>query len=368
MPKYLKFHKSPLFLPITTLMCGIFFHNCLTPTIIAFIISTILLLVIIYILKRKHLTLILLAASYCFLLGGIITQKKFHEFDTFFLKNKNNVHALYGIICDIEETDHPQYKYKTIIKTCNADNTSLDGDSELLYIHWYHKNEQRHATGDLICLKNIKINKSNNEKYLLYLCKEGINAVIFGPQQIQILTATPQISRIQSKLLLLKNEIFATRHKEMSTESYALYHSLFLGNKTLQKKYISHSRYDFNMWGISHYLARSGLHLVIFVALWSCILRLIPLHFFIKECITLLLVISYWFFSWPSISFMRALWMFLLSRAGRLFGYRMNIASSILLVALATLLLNPLHLYFLDFQLSFLLTFALAWISSYKSK
>jgi competence protein ComEC len=347
-------------------MSGIFFHNCLTPTVATITISTTLLLVMIYAFNRKHSALILLIANYCFLLGGIITQKKFHEFDNFFLKKKNNIHALWGIIYDIEEVDHPQYNYKTIIKTCNANNANED-NLESFYIHWYHKNKQRYAIGDQIYLKNIKINKSNNEKHRLYLCKEGINAVIFGPQQIQAST-TPKKSHLQTELLLLKNKIFATKHKGMTAQSHALYHSLFLGNKTPQKKHISHSRYDFNMWGISHYLARSGLHLVIFVALWSCILRLMPLHFFIKECITLLLVIGYWLFSWPSISFMRAFWMFLLSRTGRFFGYRINIASSILLVAFVTLLLNPLHLYFLDFQLSFLLTFALAWISSYKSK
>ena len=50
------------------------------------------------------------------------------------------------------------------------------------------------------------------------------------------------------------------------------------GNIT-SKKTLSSYKDSFKQWGIMHYLARSGLHLVLFLSLFSIILNYLPLSF-----------------------------------------------------------------------------------------
>ena len=115
-------------------------------------------------------------------------------------------------------------------------------------------------------------------------------------------------------------------------------------------------------WGIVHYLARSGIHVVLTVSCWELVMRFIPLHFFIKQLILILLILVLHLFTWPSISFMRAVTTFLLSKGCTLSSLAFQPIHILSLTTFFTLVAYPLYLFSLDFQLSFGLTFVLAWL------
>ena len=142
-----------------------------------------------------------------------------------------------------------------------------------------------------------------------------------------------------------------------------LFSAIFLGKKNKTQTY-DKSKDQFKIWGISHYLARSGLHLVIFIMIWHLILCLFPIPFRWKQSILIALALIYALLSWSSVSFIRALTVFMLYKIATIFEIQMHIVHSITLACLFTLLYNPAHLFFLDFQLSFALTFALAWLAN----
>ena len=155
----------------------------------------------------------------------------------------------------------------------------------------------------------------------------------------------------------VRNALLSRVQKKMGTSTFQLFASLFLGE--LQAKKESELRPSFDFWGISHFLARSGLHVLLFVVSWRLLLLLLPAHLFVKDLLLALMCLIYAFLSWPSISFIRALMLFYLYTLSRLVGRQKNFVHLACVITLTTLCLNPLYLFSLAFQLSFALAFAL---------
>ena len=138
-----------------------------------------------------------------------------------------------------------------------------------------------------------------------------------------------------------------------------MFSSIFFGNKHNKKYFFEKSKNQFKCWGILHFIARSGLHLMLFIFLWQLLFRLIPIPFAYKQWILIIFGIVYFFLSWASISFLRALFIFFAYKISPFFNTRVNLLHFLSLTALFMLINNPVLLFFLDFQLSFGLTFAL---------
>lgn len=146
--------------------------------------------------------------------------------------------------------------------------------------------------------------------------------------------------------------------KKLSPQTYLIYASLFLGKKIPETQ-----RWLRNLcaqWGISHFLARSGLHLVIYLLVWHLMLMLLPITLQTRTAITMALLLSYHFLTWQSISFTRALTVALLFCFAALKKRQGSFLHLLSLVFLLILIINPAQLFALDFQLTFALTFALS--------
>ncbi len=216
--------------------------------------------------------------------------------------------------------------------------------------------------GERITLKRVQLKPIKSSSYAWYLIKEGIHATAFIDK--------PEYTSSPNKAYSLKAQIAnmygglveALKHK-MSKPCFTLFSSLFVGDRSHNKWIVHKTTDEFSRWGILHYLARSGLHLVIFILLWHSLFMIIPLSFWIKQTLLTSLILCYAALTVPSVSFNRALIVFLLKK-GSDFFYRpthfMHILST---TALLILLYNPAHLFFLDFQLTFCLTMALALVN-----
>ncbi len=163
--------------------------------------------------------------------------------------------------------------------------------------------------------------------------------------------------------------------KKLDDQTFKFFCLMFLGKFDQQQRFEAdtlpletklHSaafqgRHWFNNWGISHHLARSGLHVVIVMILLQTLLHLIPLHYLLKRIIVGCYLALYALLSWPTVSFTRAILMVALA-FGADFAARPYLG--IHMVTMATyivLLFQPSNLFYADFQLSFGLTLALAW-------
>ncbi len=219
--------------------------------------------------------------------------------------------------------------------------------------------------GDTVRFSNIFLKKSKNNAFVRHLLKEG-NSISFFAKNIPTLVHRPKYS-LQRTLFNEKIYLLTTIKNKMSFRCYTLFASLFLGNRTHNKKYLTTIKEQFKYWGLSHYLARSGLHLIIFLLLFTFLLRLIPFSRTLKSLILTTICFLYALFSWSSISFIRALLTYFFYCLYIFFNFQINTLHILSLITFIILMTNPLQLFFLDFQLSFGLTFALAFINHAKT-
>ncbi len=259
----------------------------------------------------------------------------------------------------VAEKGHMKYKYTIALTMINEQATPS------FTIQLYMPHPFTCEVGDSITLFHIKFPKIQAGDFTKYLLKEGIAATLFATEisyKINQQGAYP----VDRWLSRQKNRLLHAFKNNLSHSAFALFSSLFLGEKESSKRAIAKLQKYFKQWGILHYLARSGLHLVIVISVYEFLFRLLPISFACKHFLLLLLNCIYFLFSWPSISFIRAFLIFLWYKLFSLFYFPLHFLHILYLTCILILLFNPLQLFFLDFQLSFGFTFALGWLNQYK--
>ncbi len=217
------------------------------------------------------------------------------------------------------------------------------------------------SVGDTILIKNVHFKTPKNKNYLSYLLKNHITTSVSAlNSQIEV-TYHPRYS-ISRTVAEYMNNLNTSFRSTLTNETYYAFSSIFLGDPSAKKKVV-YLKKHLNYWGILHYIARSGLHLLIFVSIWMFILSYIPLPWIIRQLCMLLLVLLYNLLSWPSIPFSRALYTFILIKSTHILNIKTYTIPTFSCVTCITLLSNPLVLFSLDFQLSFGITYALAWFN-----
>ncbi|MCK4265021.1 ComEC/Rec2 family competence protein [Candidatus Babeliales bacterium] len=228
------------------------------------------------------------------------------------------------------------------------------------------RNDNELKTGDMIKIYNIKLNNNllNNQlistpSFLEYLEKENITSSIFVKNLDYKLIKRPKIS-ISRFIEEQRNQIKKDIINKLNQNTAALFLSIFLGNK---KEENIKTKNEFYFWGISHYLARSGLHIALLVLSWQIIFQYLFLPIQIRNLLLLLFFIIYSLLSWSSISFYRAFSVALLVYFGRIINKQTNINYILTTICLLIAIINPIQVFFLDFQLSFGITFALLFLA-----
>lgn len=259
--------------------------------------------------------------------------------------------TMQGTITDVRDTNDPRFAQKIVVHATHINNAPCSKKFLL------HTSQQSALPGDRIVAKNLRVRTPRNEEYRLYLFKEGIQASFFpkkGTLEIESCNAF-SFARIvhctQSKLIAHYKSI-------MPKKVYNWFASLFLGSKDVE---LSKERAIFQLWGISHFLARSGMHLVIFLMLLSYILRLLPLPYLAKKIILIALCCLYILLSYSSISMYRAFFTLIAYTILHIGDRQIHALHALMVVTVLILAYNPAQAFFLDFQLSFGITFLLVW-------
>lgn len=218
---------------------------------------------------------------------------------------------------------------------------------------------------DQIFLSCIKISSPSNANSIRYALKYNIGGTIFCNKLHYNLISRPSWS-LKRRLYTIRKKFSEQLFKKMSNNTALFYALLFLGTQYQNKEHNKVLRNTFQKWGILHYLARSGLHLVVFIMIWNMLLLIVPCAYRIREGLLLVLSSIYFIMSWPTISFVRAFATYILYKIASVYRRSSNTLHVVTLVTLFFLIVNPMYLFCLDFQLSFGLTFALCWFQNNK--
>lgn len=310
-------------------------------------------LVVTYTAKHKQVAL---ACVFSCILGSYVYNNHliYHrEISPYY----NKTISLNGCITSIDQTKNSRLPQK--ISFCAEQLISNKKTIPITNSFFVYGLPDTFRVGDRIHLKNIVICPSANRSFEFYSFKEGMSGTIFARASQAQLTTRPVYS-ISRFIQETRNSMLTQISETIHGESKNLVYTIFFGNRVQEN---STTKTPFKQWGISHYLARSGLHLVMLIVLWRLLLSLIPLPFFIKELLLLWCIMFYSVMSWSSISFTRAFLIFLGIKMATFLKKPIHYVHHIFIVCLAVLIHNPFQLFFLDFQLSFGLTLAIAWLN-----
>lgn len=360
---------TPILLPLLSLVVGIYFQSVANLSIYPILaaLSASCLGLTIFMLMSKHSAISnVFAATTFFTLGMfcLLFQTKTYT-DTFAQIQDQNLKLIGKII---DKRVLPQ-KSKLDIAEILCVDVETKKSHKTFSLICYSRYKTKFQVDDKIRLDNIKIKKVKNESlsentsFQKYLIKEGFLTSIFLTKDQKLeLIERPKYS-FWRWLWNLKTQTYKDLASKMDKQTFTYFALIFLGNT--QQLEITQMRETFNYWGLSHYLARSGLHIVLFILIWTFLFRFIPIRLRWKRSILILICIIYKLLSWSSIPFIRAFYVFLLMEGGKLLDLQTHFLHLLSIVCLLVLIFNPLQLFFLDFQLSFGLTFTLSWALRY---
>lgn len=220
--------------------------------------------------------------------------------------------------------------------------------------------------GDILEIKDLLFSKSASNNYRKYLQKESIHGISYTKHlnYRKVGNITTWYAKAKKYLFYLEGVI----SKKISSSSSFLFNSLFLGSK---KQYRENEHYPikkyFDIWGICHFLARSGLHVTLILSLVLTINRLAKLPLAYSDGITLTFLLLYMLFSYSSVSFYRAAIVAFYGLWCTRKKVSLNLMHLLLISLISLILYNPFYIFFLDFQLTFLLTFGLCTIYLFDS-
>lgn len=354
---FIPFIAHPLLIGTTAIILGIISHSIwiLNPALFLFFACALLVVALVHtsVIKNKYFNIVLFFII-CFCTGGFrLYQQKINHAHV--AKELYKSKTILGCITAIDYLPHARMPYRTTLQT----NTT--------FVQIYCIRKPMFHVGDTVHFNNITFKPSKNDSFNEFLMKEAIAASTFCTHLNYKIVKRPAWS-LRRFIFNQRAHLNQKLKNKLSKKTYTLFVSLFLGNRSACKKESDNTAQQCKQWGMSHYLARSGLHLIIFILIWQLIMRLIPLSFFTKQLIILLLGIVYLSLSWTSISFIRAFMTFMLYKACVFLHVSSHFLYLLTLVCFLILIYNPIQLFFLDFQLSFALTFALAWFSHIFSK
>lgn len=305
--------------------------------------------------------LVFLGASASYQLS-IWRQKNFCQ------KTHNRHFDIMGIVTDICQTGN--YRLPIAIKLDIHSMTCTDATREphntRASIFLYTKKIGSITVSDTIEVKNILFKTPKNKDFMRYLIKEGVETTVTINQEPITVIEHPSWS-INRSLIDYRNHLLLAFQQSMDKQTYLSFGSIFLGNPVAKKR-VEEMKNQLKMWGLFHYIARAGLHLVIFISIWMFLLGLLPIAWLWRQLTMILLATIYFIFTWPSIPFNRAFFTFLMTKVITIFGIRAYYIPSLSLIVIITLLIHPMYLFCLDFQLSFGITYALAWFNEIRTQ
>lgn len=353
----------PLFFITIAYMLGIAWYVCTWYYILPFLLLFIIAAWFFNSLYPRYILTLTMVFS-C-LLGAYRITTTVNSHTDYFEQLTHESHAIIATVIDKAAHDHMIYKEKITlhIHKIKNKNATLDiWQPTDFIVCLYTRKTPNIMVQDEIFIPEIMVKPIENQSFIWYLIKEGITATIFVDNVAYELLNRPKKS-IKRAIFELRATTVRSLQRKMNRRTFQLFSSIFLGYKPVPKQELEASKNHFATWGVMHYLARSGLHMVIFIFVWQVLLALLPLPFMLKQISLIALTILYCLLSWTSISFMRAVLSFLFYKLCTLFFLQTNFLHILTIVCLIVLMHNPLQLFFLDFQLSFGLTFALALFS-----
>ena len=219
---------------------------------------------------------------------------------------------------------------------------------------------------NLVAIPNTK--NPNQFSYKKYLENQQIYKQVFLSDNQFVIQKSNTFSLnnlIENSKTTIKNNL---KNYSFSKDELSILYALFLGEKQLISKEL---KADYSKAGVIHILAISGLHVGILLVLFLFLLKPIEYlknGFTYKLLLTILLLWFFAIFTGLSASVVRAVTMYSFVVIGQLVNRKTSTYFSLITSMLFLLLIKPLFLFDVGFQLSYCAVFAIVWVQPILSK
>ena len=321
------------------------------------LISLLLLFGIITFIKKQWLPRITYSLL-SIVIGYYSYHKQIYDFNTFKHQINNQTFQVLGVVTDYTKNEGSLFRHRLTVKTISLKNETEQINSKK-DIYVYTQKYPKAYIDNLILTSDIKFHFSNDHHFQDFLIKNQIAATIFTPiLSFKKINKPSKISITRYKRALLKKI-----NAKMTANTKLMFNSIFLGNRSGNKADLNLLKNEFQTWGIIHYLARSGLHLVIISSIWQTMCSILQIPIIISNIIILCFMLIFYLLTWSALPFVRALIMIICYRICHFFELQIHLLHILNISCILTLLHNPISIFCLDFQLSFLLTYGLVFFN-----
>jgi ComEC/Rec2-related protein len=353
----------PLFISMSAYIMGACYAYNSTIGMVTFA-SSVILLSTIHRIHRSSIIMILpiiFASTMC---GNFLIKYQIEKFEAF---QKIAANGPFDITLCVQNYKQPAQKRSTCCVTGIITNAqhSITQQKYPEFINAtisFYCTKQQHVTvGDAITFHAVSCAHHNGTgDFTRYLLRQGIHATVHTNALCTVIERNTQTWQLLPETL--QESTLEQSNAKIAGYTATLFNSIFLGYKDATEKRYAAIRQQFRQWGIEHYLARSGLHMALLAWLWVFLISWIPLSFIIKTSLVIMFACIYALCTVPSISFMRTFLFFCCYKLLTLCDAPLYSMHTFALILFAIIIYNPMHLFFLDFQLSFILAGSLIWI------
>lgn len=354
--------KRPLFFFVISFCAGILWTSFFD-SYLFLLLSSLLWLVVGLVLHRRLRTMrsMVLVIVTFFLLGGSEYIYFQHQNTKAFKHFQGQTVVLEGYIESIADIREAKVSYVVMIKniTQSGQATNIKGKVRLTTLKKdegkiYSYGTQISVVGTLE-LPSGRRNPGGFD-YQRYLAKQGISGTMFAKEeQIQVGETRHRNPLIEAGLKI-RNRIVRVIEKSLPSDEAGLLNGMLIGyteglHKDLQTA--------FSDAGLSHIMAVSGMNIGFIVLPLVFLFKKLRIRQFIANGMIMIILIMFIFVTGFSPSVVRAVIMAIVILAGQLLRRDGDAITSLAFAALLLLLVNPLLLFDIGFQLSFAATFSL---------
>ena len=280
------------------------------------------------------------------------------ETDAHFSKHANNQSTFKGQCMEIPVEKSRSIQYLIKVDKIVNNNLELEVNGKLIAYFPKKNRAKLPSVGDVFYFKGQvnQIEPPSNPyqfNYKSYLNKKGINHQIFlSLNQINIKNNKLSLYGIAQKTraLFIRN----LRKSGLQENELSIVSALLLGDK---QSLSLEAKDSYGKAGAMHVLAVSGLHVGIILVILTFVFNFIfgkSKNTIIKTILTVLFIWAFAFVTGLSISVMRSAVMFSFIAVGGVLKHKISIYNTIALSAFVILLINPLFVFDVGFQLSYL--------------
>lgn len=336
----------PLFYIVLLLSTGIIIGRYnINQYIILFLFSLSIILSIYFYFRNKNVTFLILLA---FFLLGIYMGNNTIYYKSTYDKMNDKLISLEGTVSNLKD-DNGYSKY--ILKPRNGEKVLIT-----------QSGGKAPNDGDFISVRGI-VNKPNGKRnpggfdYRLYLRKIGVYATMKVNYYAVKILKSDSDSKLNIFIRSIRNKIKENYNRTMPEQDAKFVSSVILGENDVDEVTLN----SFRVTGISHIIAVSGFNFGLLTVFMIYLLALLHIKRF-STPIVIPVLILYTMITGSPPSAIRSVIMACMVLIASSIGRENNPLNSISFAAIIILLINPLMLYDIGFQLSFVATLAIIYL------